>query len=438
VNDNILILGSGMAGLGAAHRLRAEGRAAVVLDKNAHAGGHTASHTRQGFVFDEGPHVSFTKHDRIKKIFADAIGGDYLSIDAYIDNYWRGHYVRHPVITNMHGMPRDVVVKCIEDYVEAGKNPNPRIENYEDWLVASYGRTYAELFPMQYAAKYHTTHASNLSTEWVGPRLYQAKLSEVLLGALSEESPNIHYVQDYRYPRHGGFAAFLGGLQRDSRIELNHQVKAIDPKARIVSCSNGKTVGYAGLVSSIPLPDLVPMIKGAPRDVIEASQTLACTTVVLVNLGVDREDLSRSSWTYFYDDEFPFSRVSYPRTFSPHVVPSGHGSIQAEVYFSKKYKPLTGSPQDCIEPTIEGLRRCGVLRENDRIVFREAMVIPYANIIFDLDRTKALAVVHGFLDDLGIGYCGRYGEWGYLWSDEAFFSGEKAAQKLLNGVPVSS
>jgi protoporphyrinogen oxidase len=431
VSERILVLGSGMAGLGAAHKVREEGRAALVLDKNAHAGGHTATHTRQGFVFDEGPHVSFTKHERIKTIFADAINNDYLSINAYIDNYWRGQYIRHPVITNMHGMPRDVVVKCIADYVEAGKNPDPRIDNYEDWLVASYGRTYAELFPMQYASKYHTTHASNLSTEWVGPRLYQAKLSEVLLGALSSESPNIHYVQDYRYPRHGGFAAFLQGLQRASEIQLGHQVTAIDPARRLLTCGNGTSFNYSSVISSIPLPELLPMIKGAPRDVVEASQTLACTTVVLVNLGVDREDLSRASWTYFYDDEFPFSRVSFPRTFSPHVVPPGCGSIQAEVYFSKKYKPLTGSADDCIEPTIDGLRRCGVLRDSDRIVFREAMVIPYANIIFDLDRAAALAKVHGYLDDIGIAYCGRYGDWGYLWSDEAFFSGENAAMKAL-------
>lgn len=434
MNDNdILILGSGMAGLGAAHRLREQGRAAVLLDKNSHAGGHTSTHIRDGYVFDEGPHVSFTKDERVKQMFAEAIGNDFLSIDAYIDNYWQGQYVRHPVITNMHGMPKDVVVKCIDDYVEAKKNPPAKIENYEDWLVASYGRTYAELFPMQYASKYHTTHASNLSTEWVGPRLYQAKLSEILHGALSGESPNIHYVQDYRYPRHGGFAAFLGGLQRRSDIQLGHKVTGIDPRARTLTCANGKSIGYSGLISSIPLPDLVPMIKGAPKDVIEASQTLACTTVVLVNLGVDRRDLSRASWTYYYDDEFPFSRVSYPCTFSPDVAPAGCGSIQAEVYFSKKYKPLTGNPDACIEPTIEGLRKCGVLRDSDRIVYREAMVIEYANIIFDLDRAPALAKVHGFLDDVGVGYCGRYGDWGYLWSDEAFFSGENAAQRLVDG-----
>ena len=173
------------------------------------------------------------------------------------------------------------------------------------------------------------------------------------------------------------------------------------------------------------------MIKGAPRDVLDAAQALACTSVVLVNLGIDREDISKSSWTYFYDEEFPFSRVSFPRTFSPHVVPHGCGSIQAEVYFSKKYRPLTTAPQACIEPTIEGLRACGILKDSDKIVYREAMLIEYANIIFDLDRAAALAQVHAYLEDIGIAWCGRYGEWGYLWSDEAYVSGESAAEKTL-------
>ena len=431
MQKDFVILGAGMAGLGAAAHFRGAGRAARILEKKAYAGGHTATHIRDGYVFDEGPHVSFTKQEKIKAIFADAVGNDYLSIDAKIDNYWQGQFIRHPVITNMHGMPQGTVVKCIRDYVEAGKNHDPRIENYEDWLVASYGRTYAETFPMMYTRKYHTTTAANMSTDWVGPRLYQAKLDEVLTGALSSESPNIHYVQDYRYPRHGGFAAFLSGLTRASQIQLGHEVTAIDPTRREIRFRDGRTTSYDGLVSSVPLTELVPMIKGTPKDVVEASQQLACTSVVLVNLGIDREDVSKASWTYFYDDEFPFSRVSFPRTFSPHVVPAGCSSIQAEVYFSKKYRPLTDSADSCIEPTIDGLRRCGIIRPDDKILFREAMHIPYANIIFDLDRAAAVAKVHGYLDDIGVAYCGRYGDWGYLWSDEAFVSGENAASKVL-------
>jgi protoporphyrinogen oxidase len=431
MSARLTILGSGMGGIGAASHARVQGVEHVVFEAKAYAGGHTTTHIRDGFVFDEGPHVSFTKNERIKALFAEAIDNKFESIDAYIDNYWQGHWIRHPVVTNMHGLPARLVTDVVRDYVDAKQNPKPVIRNYEDWLVASYGRTYAEAFPMRYTVKYHTTPASNMSTEWVGPRLYQAKLDEVIFGALSAERPNIHYVQDYRYPTHGGFAAFLSKLLHQSNIVVDHRLVGVEPRARELRFANGKTASYEKLVSSVPLPDLIPMIRGTPTDVLKAADTLACTTVVLVNLGLNRPDISKSSWTYYYDDEFPFSRVSYPRNYSQHVAPAGMGSIQAEVYFSKKYKPLEEPAAACIDPVIDGLRRCGVIRPDDKIVFRDAMVIPYANIIFDLDRAAALKTVHGYLDDLGIGYCGRYGEWGYLWSDEAFLSGESAAQKAL-------
>jgi protoporphyrinogen oxidase len=153
---------------------------------------------------------------------------------------------------------------------------------------------------------------------------------------------------------------------------------------------------------------------------------------VVVNLGVDREDLSEAHWSYFYDDDVSFTRVSFPHMFSSNNVPPGCGSIQAEVYYSGKYRPIDRTPEAFIEPVTGDLRRCGVLRDDDRILYCDAKLIPYANVIFDLDRSTALATVHGYLDEIGIMYCGRYGEWGYHWTDEAFVSGENAAQKALD------
>jgi protoporphyrinogen oxidase len=181
----------------------------------------------------------------------------------------------------------------------------------------------------------------------------------------------------------------------------------------------------------VPLPDLIQMIHGAPRDIVDASRRLACSTCVLVNLGIDRQDLSQAHMTYFYDEDICFTRLGFPHMLSPLNAPRGMGNIQAEVYFSEKYKPLTGSPDDWIDPVIRDLRRCGLLRENDRILSKQTMLLRYANIIFDLERADALKTVHGYLDDLGIAYCGRYGEWGYMWTDESFKSGEQAAERSL-------
>lgn len=427
----IVILGSGMAGLGAARCFHAEGLSSTVYDKNSYPGGHTTSHRVGGFIFDEGPHVSFTRHERIRQLFSGSVGGDYQSVTASINNNWKGHWVRHPAITNLYGLPSELVVQVIQDFID--RPVDPEVRNYADWLKASYGETFARTFPMQYTRKYHTTPAENMSTEWVGPRLYQARLEEVLLGAVSPAAQKVHYVQDYRYPTHGGFASYVRGLVTGLHIELNHAVTRIDPRTRSVQFGNGVVAGYDSLISSLPLPELIHLIAGAPGDVVEAAENLACTTVVLVNLGIDRPDVSDASWTYFYDDEFPFSRISFPSVYSPNVVPEGTSAIQAEVYFSKKYRPLTQSPESLIEPVIAGLTQCGLLHPDDRILVRQAQVVPYANIIFDLDRAASLRVVHGFLSEIGISPVGRYGEWGYHWTDEAYLSGEAAARRVLDG-----
>jgi protoporphyrinogen oxidase len=429
---NIAVLGSGMGGWGAAYRFHAEGIRPVMYDKNSYYGGHTASFRHPGgFVFDQGPHISFTKDPRIQELFAENVEQQFESVQINLNNYWRGHWPTHPVQLHLHGLPDDVVVKVIADFAAEHHAPERKIANYADWLLASFGRTFAELFPMQYTRKYHLTTAENMSTDWLGPRIYRPSLEEVLRGALSPSAPHTHYITHFRYPTQGGFDRYLRKFVPLSDLQLRHELVAIDPRARQLRFANGVTVGYDAVVSSVPLPDLVPMIAGTPPDVLEAAGRLACSTAVLVNVGVDRADLSPAHMTYFYDDDYCFTRLSFPHMLSPHNVPDGAGSIQAEVYFSPKYRPFTGRPEDLIEPVITDLRRCGLLRETDRILCRNATLVPYANVIFDLDRAAALATVHGYLDDLSIAYCGRYGDWGYMWTDESFISGEKAAETAL-------
>ena len=111
--------------------------------------------------------------------------------------------------------------------------------------------------------------------------------------------------------------------------------------------------------------------------------------------------------------------------------------MQAEVYFSDKYRPLEKRPEEYAEPVIADLRRCGLIRGDDTITFRHTHLTPFANVIFDHDRAKAVETLHGFLDEVGIAYCGRYGEWGYEWTDESFKSGEAAAQKALDRLSVT-
>ena len=432
-SPNIVVLGSGMAGFGAAHRLSAEGITPVMYDKNSYLGGHTASFRYEtGFLFDVGPHISFTKDTRIQQLFADSVEQQFETVQINLNNYWRGYWPIHPVQLHLHGLPDDLIVQVINDFVEERSAAERPIGNYADWLLASFGRTFAESFPMQYTRKYHTTPAENMSTDWLGPRIYRPNLEEVLRGAISASAPHKHYITHFRYPSKGGFVAYLRKFIPLGNLKLNHQLVSIDPNSRQLTFDNGHVTQYDSLVSSVPLPDVIRMIQNAPQDVVAAARKLACSTCVLVNVGVNRADLSNAHMTYFYDEDICFTRLGFPHMLSTDNAPDGCGNIQAEVYFSDKYKPFTGAPEDWIEPVIRDLRRVGLLRDGDEVLSRKAMFLKYANIIFDLERADALKTVHAYLDDVGIAYCGRYGDWGYMWTDESFISGERAAEKALS------
>jgi len=427
-----VIIGSGMAGLGAASWLRAHGVAPVLYDKSSFPGGHTASFTHDtGFVFDEGPHISFTKNERLQKLLAANVGGAFETLQCRVNNYWRGHWIKHPAQCNLYGLPQQLIDTILGEFTVLPETPSRPIANYADWLRASYGETFSRTFPMEYGLKYHTCPAEQMTTDWLGPRLYRPDLEEVRFGATHAETPDVHYVSHFRYPTHGGFYSYLEPWVAASDLHLGHELVAIDPATRQLRFANGLETSYDALVSSVPLPALVPMIAGVPRDVLEAAEQLACSRCMLVNIGLDRAGLSEHHWTYFYDRDYFFTRLSFPELFSPQTVPPGTGAIQAECYFSDKYRPLEVTQEECIDRVLRDLRRCGLVRDDDRILMAEAHPIRWANIIFDLDRPAALATVHGFLDDVGIRYAGRYGDWGYLWTDQAFVSGERAAERAV-------
>ncbi len=433
MSDHLVsVLGAGMAGFGAVNRLHEQGVRPVLYEARPSIGGHTSTHFYDdGFIFDEGPHISFTSNKRVQQLFADSVDGEFHTLKAYVNNYWAGHWIKHPAQVNMHGLDPDLVARCVSDFVQASKIEKREICHYQDWLRAAFGETFAKTFPEQYTKKYHTTEARNLTTDWLGPRLYRPKLEEMLLGALKPEALDVHYVDTFRYPKKGGFVEYLKNFLPKAEIHCGFRVLQIDSSGRTLEFANGAQAPYRNLVSSIPLPRLIPMIRQVPKEVRTAAALLSCSQVVLINIGLNRPVETRAQWTYFYDQEICFARLSFPCGFSPSLAPPGCGSIQAEVYFSEKWKPLTGKPQDWIEPTIDGLIHCGLVKDRSEIVHKSTIFAPFANVIFDHDRQKSLKLVHDFLDDVGIAYCGRYGDWGYIWTDQAFLSGERAAGATL-------
>lgn len=428
---NVTILGAGLSGLAAAQRLLENGWAHEIFEKNNYVGGHAYTHDLNGFLFDEGPHISFTKREPVRQLFADAVENQYIEHESVVYNLSRGNWIRHPVQFNLYGLPTDLVEKCLVDFVEAHysiENASP-VTTYADWLYRQLGKSMSEEFPFRYTRKYWTVEPHMMSTDWVGPRIHPPSLEEIIRGALSPNPVNYYYVNKFRYPLYGGFGSFVKSVSAGIDVRLGAEIVLIDNQQKWIEFSDGRRASYDLLISTIPLPELIKVIKNVPPAVLEASANLCYTSLVLINIGVERdEEFPNMHWMYFYDEDILFSRGNFPHRLSPNNAPANCGSIQVEVYHST-FRPLP--VQDVLNRSIEQLLNIGLLHKSDRFLVTQEKHIKYANILFDLERTRNLSIVLDYLKESGIFTCGRYGEWGYYWTDDSIVSGWRAADQII-------
>jgi len=428
---SVTVLGGGFAGMAAAQRAVELGATVDLYETKSYLGGHAASMTIDGFTFDEGPHVSFTKIPQVKTLLANGVGNDYHEFASIVQNYFQGYWIKHPAQVNLHGLPPDLITRCVMDFLAAANSqPATKPERYSDWLIAQFGETFSREFPFRYTRKYWTVEPDEMTTSWIGPRMYRAEIEEVIRGAVGPVLENKHYIKEFRYPQHGGFGAYANALHSDANMHLGHHIERIDPQKRKVWFNNGKIIEYENLISSLPLPELIQRIEGVTPSVQNAVDKLVCTSLAIVDVGVRRDSgFPDGHWLYFYDEDICFARASYPHLLSKNNVPSGHGSIQVEVYYTKNH-PLPYT--DVLTRAIEDMRKAGMLLPDDQIVVSQLRHIRYGNVLYDRARDMNLACVNAFLDDCEIHRCGRYGLWNYHWTDESIVSGWDAAEKILS------
>jgi protoporphyrinogen oxidase len=429
-----VVLGGGLAGLTAAYTLQEGGVECVVLEREERPGGHARSVVVDGYVFDFGPHILFTNDIAMEALIRDLLGDNMRAQERQAFIYHGAHdlYTRFPFQAHMYGLPVEIVRECLVDLVRAvetrARNGAPP-RNYEEWMRATFGDGIADRLMIPYARKLWTIDPSEMEFSWIGRRVPTPDVERIIAGALTNDVSQIGATAAFWYPWTGGIESLARALaERVRGIELGREMRRVDVRRRVISLADGDEVEFDRLVFTLPLCLLPEWFEELPDEVETACRNLEYQGIFNVNLGIDRPVLSDKHWIYFYEDEYPFHRLSFPGNFSPRNVPEGKSSISTEVAYSR-HRPL--ERERLLQQTVEALRSAKILEPDDEIELVQAEEILPAYVVYDLEHERNVATIRSWLAEQRIWTAGRFGEWEYFNMDHSMQSGRSAAEAIL-------
>jgi protoporphyrinogen oxidase len=436
----VTVLGAGLAGLSCSYFLGHEN--CIIFERNSYVGGHIATHHRDGCYWDEGPHVSFTKHEEVRELLTWSSGSSVLEYPTTVGNSFNGHWIPHPAQSNLSYVPEPLASVCLNDFLSSRADAVDREDqapkHYGEWLDRAFGRTFAHTFSTAYTEKYWTCHPDLLTVDWVGERVFYPDIKTVKQGYYGKIDRNTHYITSVRYPERGGYSSFAAGLGQGAKVKLGKEIVSIDLINNLIQFKDETQHSFDCLINTLPLDKFIQLVSHSPESVRESARSLNCSELLLVNIKAKGPSLQPYHWLYVYDQDMYSTRINQTHLLSPNSTPSNSIGIQVEVYASR-YRPFPDSHDKIAQKVRQEVLLLGLAREIESM---HTQYVPYANVIFDHPRREHQERILDWLscfglerenDDLDpmtdwksanpvplarLNLAGRFGQWKYFWTDD--------------------
>lgn len=429
------ILGAGPSGLCMARFLK---RDYEIVERGGRVGGHASSFTKEGYTFDYGPHIMFSKNQPVLDFMIRALDGNVLKCRRNNKISFKGRLVRYPFENDLAALDLEDNFQCTWQYFNnpyKDKFPKPR--NLEQWLLSVFGKGICDAYLFPYNRKVWNLPVDRLSMLWAD-RIPRPPPETILRSALGQKTEGYLHQLFYHYPKAGGYQAISEGFARGTKpVHFDYDIKSVRklPDGRWEITDGRSPMVFDELVSTIPVHELIKVAKfPIPARVRQAVRNLIVNPMYVISLGIRGVDAEQMTAIYFPEEDFLVNRISYPATFSSANAPAGHHSIQAEITCRANSKEWRMSDAEILEHTIAGLEKRGLLKR-DTVVLTDVKRSKYSYVVYDSDYEKNVAIIRDWFPRQGIHLVGRFSFFEYINVDGAVARAMEAAGRI-NGRPV--
>jgi protoporphyrinogen oxidase len=435
---DVLILGAGPTGLGAAMRAEALGMSWQILEASAGPGGLASSFVdEQGFTWDLGGHVQFSHYSEFDRLMDQALGPDgWLTHERESWVRFGDRWVPYPFQYNIHRLHPADRDRCLAGLRGAAGGA---AGSFGKWMDRAFGEGISELFMRPYNFKVWGFPPEEMDAAWMGDRVAAPDLNKVMR-AIETGKDNRSWGPNatFRFPKRGGtgaiWRAVADGLPAD-RFRYRDPVVSIDPANRMVYTRRGGAFSYVKLISSLPLDQLIRLCTGVVEEGAADRLRYASTHVIGLGLrGQPPEALRGKCWMYFPGANSPYYRVTVFSHYSPENVPKPgeQWSLMAEVS-ETVHKPV--DRDTLLAETVRAMREDGLLPDDTAILSTAHRFLPRGYPVPFLGRDGVVDPVLEAFEARGIFSRGRFGAWKYEVSnqDHSFMQGRECVNRIHSG-----
>ncbi len=376
-----------------------------------------------GFTFDiGGSHVIFSRNEATLKEMLSMLGSNLAAHQRKAFVRLQQTLVPYPLESGLWALPPEDRADALVGFLEAMLSRDPAWEprTLEEWVRGCFGDWIAEKYLVPYNEKVWKRPLSQISADWVRipGRLPVPDWRSVVKAAAGV--PVIGYAEQstFFYPLQGGVQALFDSVmervkERGATIVRGEHVSHLR-KLGNRWVINGRYRARM-VVSTIPLPEVVSAVEGAPKEVEEAARRLDYNRVVVVGIALKRTAPDHH-WVYVPDRDVIFHRYAWVSNYSPYNAPKGHSALIAEVTLPPRASVELSEVGD---QTVASLEKLGVIREEE-VMFVRTWFHEYGYPVYTLDHAKWRGLILEWLESQGIVSVGRWGRWHYWNMDKVF------------------
>jgi protoporphyrinogen oxidase len=457
INTDTLIIGAGPAGLATAMELLRAGKDFVVVDKDSQVGGLAKTYKfKEGnltFLTDNGPHRFFSKNQYLYDFIEDLIDEKWIKVSRQTRQYIDGKFYDYPVnaAQALQNLGFKKSVKIGIDYGLAKIRYGlfkKKINNFEDYVVANFGRTLGEFNMINYTEKIWGIPARDIHADWAGQRIKGLSLLSLVKDAsvkglkLKSKNKPKTLIDTFFYPESGTGLIYETILKRiaakghkvllsTTPTKINHSKNKIN-SVELNSPDGPLKITFKTLVESIQLPSFIKLLSPAPpKAITKANNKLRYRSQVYVFITLNKPFVNTDQWIYFPSKDTPIARISEMKNFSSAMAPKDKTSLFVELFCFEGDEIWNMTDEKIYELVASYLEKIKFFKRSEirkHYIIRAKDVYP----VYDTRYQDYLSVIKEYLDSFNnLFYIGRPGRFRYNNQDHSLEMGILAAKSIV-------